>query len=144
MLSVEGFSSEIVSDNGAPFNSHDFALFLSSHSIKHTTSPQYPQSNGFIEEQIQTDKNLLFKAIDADTWSFQQVLAFLRSTRIRNGLPSPAETLYGRNSVTGEPITVDHATVRATLQKRQAKYSQSHKRSHKVKKQRALLLGERC
>ena len=68
----------------------------------------------------------------------------MRSTRIRNGLPSPAETLHGRNLVTGEPMTVDHATVRATLEKKQAKYGQSHNRSHKVKKQRALVLGERC
>ena len=50
----------------------------------------------------------------------------LRSTKIRNGLPSPAEILHGRSLVTGEPVTVDHATVKATLLKRQAKYSQNY------------------
>ena len=48
----------------------------------------------------------------------------LRSTKIRNGLPSPAEILHGRSLVTGEPV--DHATVKATLLKRQAKYSQNY------------------
>ena len=50
LFAAEGYLREIVSDNGSPFNSHDFASFLSSHSVKHTTSsPHYPQSNGFIE-----------------------------------------------------------------------------------------------
>ena len=50
LFAAEGYLREIVSDNGSPFNSHDFASFLSSHSVKHTTSsPHYSQSNGFIE-----------------------------------------------------------------------------------------------
>ena len=109
----------IDSDNGSPFNSHDFASFLSSHSVIHTmSSPHYPQSNGFIKQQIQTVRNLMFKAVDADTQSFQNVLTELRSTKIRNGLPSPVEILHGRSLVTGEPMTVDHSAVKATLLKR--------------------------
>ena len=32
----------------------------------------------------------------------------LRSTKIRNGLPSPVEILHGRSLITGAPVTVDH------------------------------------
>ena len=85
LFSNEGFPKEIISDNGSPFNSQEFADYLSSHGVKHTTSsPHYPQSNGFIECHIQTVKNLLYKAMDAGTQSFQEVLSELRATKIGN------------------------------------------------------------
>ena len=145
LFANEGYPREIISDNGLPFNSQEFADFLSSHSVRHTTSsPNYPQSNGFIECQIQTVKNLLYKAVDAGTWSFQEVLSELRSTKIGHGLPSPAEILHGRSLITGAPVTVDHASVKAVLVNRQIKDNQHYNRSHRVKTQRALVLGERC
>ena len=145
LFSNEGFLKEIISDNGSPFNSQEFADYLSSHSVKHTTSsPHYPQSNGFIECHIQTVKNLLYKAMDAGTRSFQEVLSELRATKIGNDLPSPAEILHGRSLITGEPVTVDHAKVKAVLIGRQIKDSQQYNKSHRVKSQRALVLGERC
>ena len=68
LFSNEGFPKKIISDNGSPFNSQEFADYLSSHGVKHTTSsPHYPQSNGFIERHIQTVKNLLYKAMDTGT-----------------------------------------------------------------------------
>ena len=115
------------------------------HGVKHTTSsPHYPQSNGFIERQIQTIKNLPYKALDAGTRSFQDILAELRSSKIGTDLPSPAEILHGRSLITGEPVTVDHSSVKAALVSRQIKDSQQYNRSHRVKSQRALVLGERC
>ena len=145
LFSNKGFPKEIISDNGSPFNSQEFADYLSSHGVKHTTSsPHYPQSNGFIERHIQTVKNLLYKAMDAGTQSFQEVLSELRATKIGNDLPSPAEILHGRSLITGEPVTVDHAKVKAVLVGRQIKDSQQYNKSHRVKTQRALVLGERC
>ena len=145
MFSNEGFPKEIISDNSSPFNSQEFADYLSSHGVKHTTSsPHYPQSNGFIERHIQTVKNLLYKAMDAGTRSFQEVLSELRATKIGNDLPSPAEILHGRSLITGEPVTVDHAKVKAVLVGRQIKDSQQYNKSHRVKSQRTLVLGERC
>ena len=138
-------SPEIISDNGFPFNSQEFADYLSSHGVKHTTSsPHYPQSNGFIERHIQTVKNLLYKAMDAGTQSFQEVFSELRTTKIGNDLPSPAEILHGRSLITGEPVTVDHTKVKAVLIGRQIKDSQQYNKSHRVKSQRALVLRERC
>ena len=80
LFANKGYPKEIISDNGSPFNSQKFAEFLSSHSVRHnTSSPHYPQSNGFIECQIQTVKNLLYKAVDAGTRSFQEVLSEVTS-----------------------------------------------------------------
>ena len=63
LFSIEGYPDEIVSDNGPPFQSKEFAKFLSGLGIKHTTSsPGYPRSNGFIERHIQTVKNMLSKS----------------------------------------------------------------------------------
>ena len=99
LFSIEGYPDEIVSDNGPPFQSKEFAKFLSGLGIKHTTSsPGYPCSNGFIERHIQTVKNMLSKS--SNTLSFQEVLADLRTTRIGTGLPSPAEILHRRNLTT--------------------------------------------
>ena len=80
----------------------------------------------------------------AGTQSFQEVLSELRSTKIGNGLPSPAEILHRRSLITGVPVTVDHASVKAVLIDRQIKDSQHYNKSHRVKTQRALVLGERC
>ena len=99
LFSVEGYPDEIVSDNGPPFSSKEFARFLSGLGIKHTTSsPEYPCLNGFIECHIQTVKTMLSKC--SNTQSFQEVLVDLRTTHIGTGLPSPAEILHGRNLTT--------------------------------------------
>ena len=145
LFSNEGYPKEIISDNGSPFNSQEFADYLSSHSVRHTIlSPRYPQSNGFIKCHIQTVKNLLYKTMEAGTLSCQKVLSELGSTKIGNDLPFPAEILHGRSLITGEPVTVDHAKVKAVLVGRQIKDSQQYNKSHRVKSQRALVLGKRC
>ena len=47
---IDWYPDKIVLDNEPPFQSKEFAKFLSSLGIKHTTSsPKYPHSNGFIE-----------------------------------------------------------------------------------------------
>ena len=38
LFSNKGFPKEIISDNSSPFNSQEFADYLSSHGVKHTTS----------------------------------------------------------------------------------------------------------
>ena len=145
LFSNKGLPKEIISDKGSPSHSQEFPDYLSSHGVKHTTSsPNYPQNNGFIERHIQTVKNLLYKAMDAGSWSFQEVLSEFRATKIGNDLPSPAEILHVRYLITGKPVTVDHAKVKAVLVGRQIKDSQQYNKSHRVKTQRALVLGERC
>ena len=143
LFSIEGYPDEIVSDNGPPFQSKEFAKFLSGLGIKHTTSsPGYPRSNGFIEWHIQTVKNMLSKS--SNTQSFQEVLADLRTTRIGTGLPSPAEILHGRNLTTKAQAEIDIKAIRSVLQERQLKMTLDHDTSRRAKKARPLVVGERC
>ena len=143
LFSIEGYPDEIVSDNGPPFQSKEFAKFLSGLGIKHTTSsPGYPRSNGFIEWHIQTVKNMLSKS--SNTRSFQEVLADLRTTRIGTGLPSPAEILHGRNLTTRVQAEIDIKAIRSVLQERQLKMMLDHDTSRRAKKARPLVVGERC
>ena len=143
LFSIEGYPNEILSDNGPPFQSKEFAKFLSGLGIKHTTSsPGYPRSNGFIERHIQTVKNILSKS--SNTRSFQEVLADLRTTRIGTGLPSPAEILHGRNLTTRAQAEIDIKAIRSVLQERQLKMTLDHDLSRRAKKARPLVVGERC
>ena len=143
LFSIEGYPDKIVSDNGPPFQSKEFAKFLSSLGIKHTTSsPGYPRSNGFIERHIQMVKNMLSKS--SNTRSFQEVLADLRTTRIGTGLPSPAEILHGRNLTTRAQAEIDIKAIRSVLQERQLKMTLDHDTSRRAKKARPLVVGERC
>ena len=135
LFSIEGYPDEIVSDNGPPFNSKEFAKFLSGLGIKHTTSsPGYPHSNGFIERHIQTVKSMLSKS--SNTQSFQEVLADLRTTHIGTGLPSPAEILHGRNLTTKAQADIDINAIRSLLQERQLKMTLAHDSSRRAKKAR--------
>ena len=143
LFSIEGYPDQIVSDNGPPFNSKEFAKFLSGLGIKHTTSsPGYPRSNGFIERHIQTVTNMLSKT--SNTRSFQEVLADLRTTRIGTDLPSPTEILDGRNLTTKVQAEIDINAIRSLLQERQLKMSLAHDSSKRAKKARPLVVGERC
>ena len=143
LFSIEGYPDEIISDNGPPFQSKEFAKFLSGLGIKHTTSsPGYPRSNGFIEWHIQTVKNMLSKS--SNTRSFQEVLADLRTTRIGTGLPSPAEILHGRNLTTRAQAEINIKAIHSVLQERQLKMTLDHDTSRRAKKARPLVVGERC
>ena len=126
LFGLEGAPDEIMSDNGPPFSSREFNSFLSGLGIKHTTSsPNHPQSNGFIERQIQTVKRLMEKATSTGR-SFQEALTGLRATPIAEGMPSPAEILHGRNLTTRKAISVDLKAVRQHLIQLQAKYIKQH------------------
>ena len=103
-----------------------FNSFLSGLGIKHTTSsPNYPQSNGFIERQIQTVKRLMDKATSTGR-SFQEALTGLRANPIAEAMPSPAEILHGRNLTARKPVSVDLTAVRQHLIQLQAKYIKQH------------------
>ena len=101
-----------------------------------------PRSNGFIERHIQMVKNMLSKS--SNTQSFQEVLADLRTTRIRMGLPSPAEILHGRNLTTKAQAEINIKAIHSVLQERQLKMTLAHDTSRRAKKARSLVVGERC
>ena len=58
-----------------------------------TSSPRYPQSNGFIERQVQTVKNTLDKAVKSGEDPHMSMFC-LRSTPIESQLPFPCWITY--------------------------------------------------
>ena len=64
LFSIESYPDEIVSDNGPPFSSKEFARFLSGLGIKHTTSsPGYPHSNGFMGDTYRRLKTCFLRVL---------------------------------------------------------------------------------
>ena len=124
LFMVEGTLDEIMSGNGPPFIGKELNAFLTGLGIRHTTSsPNYPQSNGFIERQIQTVKRLMEKATSTGK-SFQEALTGLRAQPLGDGLPSQAEILHERSNKKAPPV--DAVAVYQSLIALQAKYTKSY------------------
>ena len=86
----------VESDNGPQFSSFQYKSFSSSWDFEHiTSSPEYPQSNSFIERQIQTVKKTLNKAFHNSDDPYLALLA-LRTTPHSAHQPSPAARLMNR------------------------------------------------
>ena len=84
------------SDNGPCYSSREFHNFLSFYQVDHaTSSPHYPQSNGFAEALVGIAKKLMEKSVkDGKPWNYG--LMQYRTTPISSTLPSPLEMLTGR------------------------------------------------
>ena len=84
------------SDNGPCYSSREFHNFLSFYQVDHiTSSPHYPQSNGFTEALVGIAKKLMEKSVkDGKPWNYG--LMQYRNTPISLTFPSPLEMLTGR------------------------------------------------
>ena len=84
------------SDNGPCYSSGEFHNFLSFYQVDHiTSSPHYPQSNGFAEALVAITKKLMEKSVkEGKAWNYG--LLQYRTTPINSTLPSPLEMLTGR------------------------------------------------
>ena len=97
-----GIPKSVVSDNGPQFTSQEYKLFSQQWDfIHHTSSPEYPQSNGFIERTIQTVKRSLKKAMVNKEDPALALLA-LRTTPGKDNT-TPAQKLMGRTLRTNLP-----------------------------------------
>ena len=77
--------------------------FSSTYGFSHvTTSPHYPQANGFIERNVQTVKNLFQKCKETGEDPHLAMLC-LRTTPLDHTLSSPAELLNSRVYKTNLP-----------------------------------------
>ena len=96
IFSEQGVPATVYSDNGSQYSSSEYRRFSEQWEFNLTTSsPHFPQSNGFIERQIQTVKRTMQKA-GAAKIDMAMAMLILRSTPIDSQLPSPAELLYAR------------------------------------------------
>ena len=106
MFAENGSPSKVVSDNGGHYSSQAFRNFATEWCFDHvTSSPHFPQSNGFIERQVQTVKYTLKKAAMSRS-NPQKALLTLRSTPIDSHLPSPAEMLNARKYKSNLPVII--------------------------------------
>ena len=108
VMSEQGVPEIVISDNGPQYDCQSYKQFSKEWGFQHvTSSPRYPQSNGFIERQVQTVKNTLDKAVKSGRDPHMSMLC-LRSTPIDSQLPSPAELLYQRKLQANLPIRVEN------------------------------------
>lgn len=106
IFSEQGTPERLMSDNGPQYNSAMFVEFAKDWNFQHvTSSPRYPQSNGYIERQVQTVKNTMTKA-KKDNMDINKALQCLRATPLDSHLPSPAELLLGRKIQTNLPTKI--------------------------------------
>ena len=91
------------SDNGPCYSSKEFQQFLEFYQVHHTTSsPHYPQSNGFAEALVGISKKLMEKSVkDGNPWNYGLMQYCV--TPISSTIPSPLEALTGRKPRTSLP-----------------------------------------
>ena len=91
------------SDNRPCYSSREFHNFLSFYQVDHiTSSPHYPQSNGFAEVLVGITKKLMEKSVkEGKPWNYG--LLQYRTTPISSTLPSPLEMLTGRRPCSNLP-----------------------------------------
>ena len=94
MFSEHGIPEVLCSDSGPQYASAQFANFCISWGTTHeTSSPHYPQSNGFSKACVKSIKHALQRAKYSGADPHLALLA-LWATPIDTKLPSPAELLY--------------------------------------------------
>ena len=99
-----GIPELLYSDNGPEFTRKEFCAFARNYQFQHvTSSPRFPQSNGFVERTIQTVKKVLKKAYDDGNDPHLAVLE-LQNTPIQGVGLSPMQLLMGRRAKTLIPI----------------------------------------
>ena len=106
VLSEQGVIEVIISDNGSQYDCQSYKEASAEWGFQHiTSSPRYPQSNGFIERQVETVKHTLDKAKKSGKDPPMSILC-LRSTPIHSQLPSPAQLLYQRKLKSNLPVRI--------------------------------------
>ena len=102
MFARHGIHGRLIADN-MPFGSLKFKNFASEWEIEVvTSSPRYPKSNGLIERNVQTIKQLLKKADESKQDAFLALLEF-RNSPISDMEEFPAELLMSRKLRTRLP-----------------------------------------
>ena len=136
IFSEHGIPSQLITDNGPQYDSREFRQFTESYGIEHiTSSPLYPQSNGFAERTVQTVKNTLRKCEEEGEDPYLGILSY-RTTPVDHQLKSPAELLNNRKFRTTLPTAkralltgIDRDHVKESLYQRQKQQAQYYNRS---------------
>ena len=127
VFATHGLPEVLVSDNGTPFTSAEFAAFTRANGIKHLTSaPYHPASNGLAERGVQTLKTAVKKA-DGGGSLEAQICKFLFQYRLTphstTGV-SPAELLLNRRP--RSRLDLLYPDVSSRVRKNQVKQKANH------------------
>ena len=93
IFSIHGIPKLLFNDNGPQYVSREFRNFSISWDFEHhTSSPEFPQSNGLVEREIQTVKRVIRKAEESNEDHYLGLLNF-NAIPVKDGL-SPAEKMF--------------------------------------------------
>lgn len=107
-----GIPQIVISDNGPEYRSSEFRQFAKDWDFRNiTTSPNYPQSNGLVERNIQTIKRTLKKLLESRQDPYLAMLALWTSPLKYNTL-SPAQQLMKRTLRTNLPNIMHNKTMK--------------------------------
>lgn len=130
IFSRQGIPDVLKSDNGPPFNGHEFKNFSDYLGFKHRRiTPYWPRANGEAERLVQTlQKSIRIAHLEGKNWK-QELYKFLRQYRATPHSTinvSPSEALNNRKlktTIPESPIT-QHKLPRYTLQDPSASIAQ--------------------
>ena len=130
MFARFGIPEYLRSDNGPQYSSEEFKNFTNQFGFLHnTSSPRYPQSNGFAERMVQTAKKLIRRSPN-----HQLALLSYRSTPLSWCNLSPAQLLMGRSLRSTVPQSDHHLIPTwdylSNFRKTEAKYRKEQKRNY--------------
>lgn len=128
-----GIPEEVVSDNGPPFQSLEFKLFIRLNGVKHVLTPPYhPASNGAAERSIRIVKEALSKQVIQGTVgkSMKQIANFLlryRTTPHSVTGCTPAELMMKKQLRTR--LSLVKPSVFETVERKQTQQKMHHDKS---------------
>ena len=122
IFAIEGTTKTLITDNGLPFKSGDFAQFCQQWNLQHITgTPNYPQSDGQAEWTVQIVKQKM-ASYKQDGQDWKQVLLQLRATPLIRNYPAPLNAYMADHT---EKLMVRHQNNPQTLQVSKTNYKQS-------------------
>ncbi|XP_024890308.1 uncharacterized protein K02A2.6-like [Temnothorax curvispinosus] len=144
-----GIPDLIRSDNGTqfdPLRTTEFRAFKKTYGFEHkTSSPHFPQSNGFIEAMVKTVKSDLEKSMDFNVWLLEY-----RTTPLKCGF-SPSELAMGRRIKSFLPVipsllmpkTINRDTLLSKEKERMDRQKKDFDRRHHKSERDDLEVGDR-
>ena len=134
------------SDNDPPFSSNDFSAFAVIYEFEHvTSSPEYPQSNGKVENAVKTAKNLMKKSASTSS-DFHLALLDWRNTPTEGMTSSPAQRMFGKRTrtllPTSKKLLKPQLVTDVRERKLQRKEVQTHYYNQNVKELPSLIKGD--
>ena len=121
-----------MSDNGPQYDNHHFKKLIAEYEIEHkTSSPRYPQSNGYAERAVRTAKKIISTAKKSNEDPYLALLGH-RNTPRGNILGSPSQRLMARLTKTLLPIS-DTLLKRSVIEPSEVTKRLSHHRQESKK-----------